>query len=521
MPTDLPPDPTLEQLFAQHLDVPGLTHNQADQLVDMGLGGIPASLFLPSMEATWPTRNDVNPFEVDIKHTLQAFLPPHIQALMLELQSIVNRLGVSAYVIGGIPRDLLMSSDRGLDIQDVDITLEGYAPDWIEQWLTLSQNFTCEAVYPDYGTATLRYRDEVTVDVASTRQERYTSVGAMPTVVALGVPLAVDLLRRDFSINTLALSLNQWGMLIDALDLGLKDLDKGLIRVLSPISFFEDPTRLIRALRFASRFNFRLGRETERLAQHWWTYAPSVYKGGGERVALELRRLLINWIRHEDGVPEAAIERALQLAVFNLMDTHQCPSQPPDTDHLLRQCVQLHHAYNYLDHWPGLLTEQRNDLLFQIWLCWLVPFMGNPEHTLSRLSMDKVTRQAVLQYQQLVNTPPITDQYLSTSPDAKLYKQFKGLPLATILARWLDSRRSDKDNLFDEEGLVRIQHYWLQVRQTSSLLDGDTLTQLGIPEGEMIGQLKQALILAQLNGQITDVSAAIAFVHDWRTLKLA
>ena len=343
----------------------------------------------------------------------------------------------------------------------------------------------------------------------------------MPTVVALGVPLAVDLLRRDFTINTLALSLNQWGTLIDGLNLGLKDLDLGLIRILSPISFFEDPTRLIRALRFTSRFNFRLGRETERLAQHWWSFAPSVYRGGGERVNLELKRLLLNWIRHDDGVPEAAIERALQLAIFNLMDTQQCPTRQPDTDQLMRQCEQLHHAYYHLDHWPGLTTEHRTELLYQLWLCWLAQFMGDWEHTLGRLGADKPTRQAVQHYQKWLEAAPITDQFLSVTTDAHLYQFFKGVPLATILARWLDSRRQLPGDLFDEDGLHRIQRYWQQVRQTQSLLDGDTLTQLGIPEGEMIGQLKNALVLAQLNGQVVDITTAIAFVHDWRSLKLS
>jgi hypothetical protein len=389
------------------------------------------------------------PVTANVQALLHSLLPGSIKTLLVELQSIINRLQVQGYVIGGIPRDLLLASDCGLDIQDVDITLEGYAPDLIDDWLELSDNFTCQAVYPEYGTATLLYKGSITVDVASTRQETYTTPGAMPTVVNMGVPLAQDLLRRDFTINTLALSLNRLGTLVDALGLGLEDLSAGRLRALSPVSFYEDPTRMLRACRFASRFNFTLSPATLQMAQDWWLEGPLFYHGGGERVAVELRRLLVAWSRPERDVPlTEAMALCRDIQALGLIDTHMQGLQPLPLGVLeqLAQHIQLIYADLY--HWPQMTQTLLNDTVYQVWLCCLSAEMADPLHTVTRLGLDKSYRQAVKHYC-AIRDGVADDEHPTRKPLAlygvlwhiantsDAYDRFKGKPLATLLALWI------------------------------------------------------------------------------------
>jgi tRNA nucleotidyltransferase (CCA-adding enzyme) len=117
----------------------------------------------------------------------------------------------------------------------------------------------------NFGTATLYFGEqEQRVDFATARTEEYAYPGALPKVKPAS--LVKDILRRDFSINAMAISLNKasYGTLID-LCKGADDLKKGLIRILHPKSFQDDPTRILRAIRFEQRFSFKIEPRTFKL----------------------------------------------------------------------------------------------------------------------------------------------------------------------------------------------------------------------------------------------------------------
>src|SRR5262249_60739118 len=138
------------------------------------------------------------------------------------------------------------------------------------------------AASPD-GTALGR------IDVAAARRERYGEPGALPSVSPAGI--WDDLLRRDFSVNAMALALapSDFGMLLDPSG-GLDDLRRRRLRPLGPLSFVEDPTRILRAARYAARLGFHLsetGRRGLRLA-----FAVADYPAlSGPRLRGELERL--------------------------------------------------------------------------------------------------------------------------------------------------------------------------------------------------------------------------------------
>jgi tRNA nucleotidyltransferase (CCA-adding enzyme) len=169
-----------------------------------------------------------------------------------ELAAIRAAAEAPVYLVGGAVRDLLLGRPRG----DVDVVVEGDAA-------ALAARLGAEPTAHDrFGTAKVAL-DGHEVDVATTRRESYPEPGALP-LVSPGASIEEDLARRDFTINSLAVPLRGEAELIDPHG-GRADLEAGLLRVLHPASFADDPTRALRAARYAARFGFALEPETERL----------------------------------------------------------------------------------------------------------------------------------------------------------------------------------------------------------------------------------------------------------------
>ncbi len=213
-----------------------------------------------------------------------------------------------AYLVGGAVRDLL----RGAEAVDLDVAVESDARSVARALAERLDGETRE--HERFGTATVR-SDGLSLDLATTRRETYSEPGALPEVEAAG--LTEDLARRDFSINAMALGLtgDDLGHLYDPLG-GLADLDSGRVRVLHERSFADDPTRLLRALRYEARLGFRMDADTEALARDAAAEAQ-LRTVSGARVRDELMDLLAE-IDAPSGVErmhELGIDRALHTAL--------------------------------------------------------------------------------------------------------------------------------------------------------------------------------------------------------------
>ncbi len=183
-------------------------------------------------------------------------LPHQIQKLIKAVSVCAQKGNFKAYLVGGIVRDLLL----GRVNFDLDIVIEGDALKFAE---LLSKYLNTEfRRHHSFGTATV-LSSPYKIDLATSRREFYPHWGALPKVERSS--LFEDLKRRDFTINALALSLNRnnFGKLVDYFD-GFSDLRKGIIRILHKDSFLEDPTRILRAIRFKERFNFKFASQTSR-----------------------------------------------------------------------------------------------------------------------------------------------------------------------------------------------------------------------------------------------------------------
>jgi tRNA nucleotidyltransferase (CCA-adding enzyme) len=231
--------------------------------------------------------------EVDLRERVRRL--PGMERLLPALEGLPP-----TYLVGGAVRDLL----RGADAVDLDLAVEGDARSVGRALADRLGGMARE--HERFGTATVR-AGELVFDLATTRRETYHEPGALPRVEAAS--LDEDLGRRDFAINAMAVGLtgDDLGHLYDPRG-GIADLEEGVVRVLHDGSFIDDPTRLLRAVRYEVRLGFRMDSRTEDLAR-------SAAAGGalrtvsGARVRDELMDLL--------GEPEApaGVERMHELGL--------------------------------------------------------------------------------------------------------------------------------------------------------------------------------------------------------------
>lgn len=243
---------------------------------------------------------------------LKKRLPPEHWLAFETVSQDAQAEGQTVYLVGGIVRDLFLGREN-LDLDFVCLSdARPFARLLAQHFESLPEIAKVKVTKHDpFRTARLELifqnNKYLHIDLTMARREIYAHPAALPTVDPDPVTLAADLLRRDFTINAMALSLESG--LVDPFD-GLEDLRAGWIRVLHPKSFEDDPTRMVRALRFAARFGYKLEPQTEELLK-------AALSGGffallsAERKRNELRLIL----------GEARPEKALKLLKeYNLLE---------------------------------------------------------------------------------------------------------------------------------------------------------------------------------------------------------
>ena len=224
------------------------------------------------------------PISQSIARLLREFAPPWMQRLLSAAHEVATRQRVSVYLVGGMVRDLLLEREN----EDVDLVVEG---DGIAFAAALAQDLGGRHhPHQPFLTAVVSLPDGLRVDVASARTEFYRTPAALPEVETSLI--RQDLYRRDFTINSLAVSLSgdRNGELVDFFG-GRKDLQRREIRVLHSLSFIDDPTRALRAVRYARRLDFTIAPDTRNLITT--ALAEGVFERlSGQRLRRELETLL-------------------------------------------------------------------------------------------------------------------------------------------------------------------------------------------------------------------------------------
>jgi tRNA nucleotidyltransferase (CCA-adding enzyme) len=238
-----------------------------------------------------------------IDERVEQLLSPTLQGMLHAAGSLASEMGFHAYAVGGMVRDLLL----GINSFDLDIVVVG---DGIRFAGSLADQLHATVKsHERFGTATIHFPDLLRVDVATARTEFYERPAALPRVTPGSI--RDDMHRRDFTINSLAVSLmpEEFGRLLDFFH-GVRDLRERHIRVLRGQSFMDDPTRIFRAVRFETRLGFRMVRSTEQLLVE--ALSRSILSELEDyRIATELRLIL------EEPDPAGTLKRLAQLGVID------------------------------------------------------------------------------------------------------------------------------------------------------------------------------------------------------------
>lgn len=192
----------------------------------------------------------------NVSSIMERELEDEIQSLLSRIGQVGDEENLSVYVVGGFVRDLLMGHSN----LDIDLVVEGNGAEFAA---VLAQKLGGEKTFEsEFGTAQIMLPSGLKLDVATARREFYEYPAMLPQVEEGS--LKQDLYRRDFTINAMAVQLNSqsYGDVIDFFG-GQRDIYEKRIRVLYNLSFIEDPTRILRALRFEKRYNFKIEQETE------------------------------------------------------------------------------------------------------------------------------------------------------------------------------------------------------------------------------------------------------------------
>ena len=237
--------------------------------------------------------------------SVESLLPDEVREALHALGRMATERDIRAHVVGGFVRDMLLAR-RNLD---VDVVVEGDA-------VVFAQDVAEELgarvkVHRRFGTAILVLSRTLHIDITSARTEYYVRPGALPTVERSS--LRQDLFRRDFSVNAMAACINPecFGQIADPFG-GLRDLGRGVLRVLHTLSFVEDPTRVMRAARFESRYGFRLDASSEELARRA-VELQMLEEVSGARLREEMLDII------DEDSPATVFERLLDLGVLPLV----------------------------------------------------------------------------------------------------------------------------------------------------------------------------------------------------------
>lgn len=384
----------------------------------------------------------------------------------------INDTSNKLFYIGGVVRDELLDKQS----IDIDITYVGNAIEYCSKFGEVIQ------INPDFGTVRVKipsspHREiadfvpstgsghnvpeelnNVIVDFASTRSETYPKKGHLPVVEKIGCSLKEDVLRRDFTINALAKSITT-GEIVDYVG-GLKDLKNKKLRVLHDNSFIDDPTRIIRGLKFAMRFNFELEEHTKKLQDE---YLKNInYDMSYKRIKKELIETFNAPLSNitKEYKKQRTFERFINEKIYKLVTPNDVEIPSINIEELIEKyCLDIDcHVAN----------TPRNDE--HIWLIYVGVLKD-----LSRLPLTKIE-------QKILDDVP---QNILNS-DFELYKTFENAKIETILLYAI---------LKDQKGA---KHYLDNLRNIKISINGKDLQNLGISPSPQYQEIFDEVLKAKL-----------------------
>jgi tRNA nucleotidyltransferase (CCA-adding enzyme) len=401
-----------------------------------------------------------------------------------QIGEVADEIGCGAFVVGGFVRDLFLYRKD----EDLDIVIEGEGIAFARKYAKLVDARVHS--HEKFGTAVIIFPDGFKIDVASARMEYYKFPAALPVVEMSSIKL--DLYRRDFTINTLAIQLNpdKFGTLIDFFA-ARKDIKEKIIRILHNLSFVEDPTRVFRAIRFEQRFEFSIGKLTAGLISNAVTM--DFFRGlSGKRVFTELRLIM------EEKNPAAAI---IRLNDFNLLKVIH-PSITLD-----KNVISLLNSVTEVLSWHDLLFLDES---YKKWIVYFLVLINqcNAKRT------EEICRHFELapDFIKIFGIERIKADRCGTWLERKLpvsnsvlYRKLTGFRIELILYMMAVAKRKSVKK--------SISHFFTELRRTTISLKGRDLKKMQLKPGPIYRRVLGAVLDAKLDGKLKTKNDEVDFAR--------
>ena len=401
------------------------------------------------------------------------------RALLESIGRLAAALGARAFLVGGMVRDLWR--DAEMTSADLDVVVEGDGLAVARELARALGGSVRE--HRRFLTASVEAPRTGRIDVTTARSERYESRGALPRVMPAGIDQ--DLRRRDFTINAMAIELHSGAFgLLDPLG-GRAALVRRRLRVLHPLSYVEDPTRVFRAARYATRFGFAQDAATARaraLALRLVPYAAL----SGQRLAAELERILA------EARAELTLSRLGTDGAFRLLDPRY--RFTASTAHLVAEL-------------PGALAWVRaRGLGVEPVELGVLAITGDQPQAIATAALERLAfageplarlRHALAEGRALVAR--LRDANAPSARARVLREQ------APVVLAWL---------WLVGDGRTRaVLDWYLGLDRALVALSGDEVVALGVPRGPAVARVLAELRDGRLDGRITDRAMEIAQVR--------
>jgi tRNA nucleotidyltransferase (CCA-adding enzyme) len=387
---------------------------------------------------------------------IEKIFPKRVRNVLNKIGEIGDRLNFPVFMVGGVVRDLFLTKS-----------------------------------HEKFRTAVVILADGFKIDVATARREFYEYPAAFPKVELSSIKK--DLYRRDFTINAMAIQLNKkyFGKLIDFFG-GQRDLSKGIIRVLYNLSFVEDPARIIRAIRFEQRYNFRMDRATEDFLK----------KAIDDKLLSRLRKKRITeeliLILNEEN-PLKSLKRLEELGALKYI----LPEVELDEDTVER----FNKVKDNCNFWKGNMPDEKIEL-WMIYFCCLIRNLKKSQ--IQRIHKKLIAKQKYLDkinycYSNLDQIIKMISKKNKISPSV-IYLKLKGLPNEVLFLAMAES----DTNVAKE----RINNYFKKYKKEILYISGKELKELQVKPGPIYSQILNKLLCAQLDGEVKNKRDEIRFVKN-------
>lgn len=482
-------------------------------------------LFLDNDEIQLPKPKTESVRKRNLLKMIRMYTPePCIQ--LLEIAGhIASNAKLNLYVVGGFVRDLLMKQQEfRWPNMDIDLVVEGdaiaYAHDLAlvlngrvrehKEFLTALVIFDSTSICMAYeamqaqenNSAQLHKKNqyskkqgleegyEIRIDIATARLEYYESPAALPTVELSSIRM--DLARRDFTINAMAIQLNKeyFGKLVDFFD-GQSDIKNKRVRMLHSLSFIEDPTRALRAVRFEQRYNFKIGQHCDKLIRNA-VELGLIQKLSEKRIASELSIILF--------------ERDWLFCLLRLQDFNILSSIHPALEIANKDKISFMENCNKALIWyDRLYLEEQVDvmLLFVLANSRAISY-DEFKSLLERLAFTPSKVQEILGLRsEIIHAAISLDKWKETQMSmSDLHEILQAIPIEGLL--FLSARKPVVDIDEKTEALYRcLSQYIYQYRHLKLEIRGEDLIQMGVSQGPQIGFILKEVLKAKMDEIVT------------------